>query len=106
MARNVVSLTAEEKRVAKALLAKKWRNQDIQALINTGRKATINSGRITGVKKNAAQQPATKEEVEFVLLKKRSYDQQTGLNRYEDERLIRSREAMILAVQVFNSAGI
>ena len=36
-----VTLTSLEKRVAKALLAKKWRNQDIQALINTGRKATV-----------------------------------------------------------------
>lgn len=106
MARNVVSLTAEEKRVAKALLAKKWRNQDIQALINTGRKATINSGRITGVKKNAEQEIASEDEVAFFLLKKRSYDQQTGLNRYDDERLIRAREAMILAVQVFNSAAL
>jgi len=34
MAEKSVSLTFGEKRVAKALLAKKWRNQDIQALIN------------------------------------------------------------------------
>lgn len=106
MAKNAVSLTPEEKRVTKALLAKKWRNQDIQALINVGRKATINSGRITGVKKNAEQESASEEEVAFFLLKKRSYDQQTGLNRYDDERLIRAREAMILAVQVFNSAAL
>ena len=101
-----VTLTPLEKRVAKALLAKKWRNQDIQALINTGRKATVNSGRITGVKKDQKLVPAKDDEVEFFLLKKKAYDQQTGLNRYEDERLIRSREAMILAVHVFNSAGL
>src|SRR5690606_12028206 len=106
MAKNGVSLTPEERRVAKALLAKKWRNQDIQALINIGRKATINSGRITGVKKSAEQEIASEEEVTLFLLKKRSYDQQTGLNRYDDERLIRAREAMILAVQVFNSAAL
>ncbi len=106
MAKSGVSLTPEEKRVAKALLAKTWRNQDIQALINVGRKATINSGRITGVKKNAEQESGSEEDVAFFLLKKRSYDQQTGLNRYDDERLIRSREAMILAVQVFNSAAL
>lgn len=106
MSKISVSLTPEEKRVAKALLEKKWRNQDIQALINIGRKATINSGRITGVKKNAGQVAASEDEVAFFLLKKRSYDQQTGLNRYDDERLIRSREAMILAVQVFNSAAL
>jgi hypothetical protein len=106
MAKNGVSLTPEEKRVAKALLAKKWRNQDIQALFNIGRKATINSGRITGVKQSAKQALASDDEVEFFILKKGAYDQQTGLNRYEDERLIRAREAMILAVHVFNSPSL
>jgi hypothetical protein len=106
MSKGPVSLTLEEKRVAKALLAKGWRNQDIHALINVGRKVTFNGGRVTGVKKDTNLQPADDEEVDFFLLKKRSYDQQTGLNRYDDERLIRSREAMILAVQVFNSAAL
>ena len=106
MAKKDVSLTLEEKRVAKALLAKKWRNQDIQALINIGRKATINGGRITGVKQNDEQELASEEEVAYFLLKKKCYDQQTGLNLYDDERLIRAREAMILAVQVFNSAAL
>ncbi|MGO6946871.1 DUF3644 domain-containing protein [Rhizobium johnstonii] len=106
MAKNVVSLTPEEKRVVKALLARKWRNQDIQALINTGRKATVNGGRITGVKKDQVLQPATDQEVDFFLIRKKAYDGQTGLNQYEDERLVRAREAMILAVQVFNSAGL
>lgn len=100
------SLTAEEKRIAKALLAGGWRNQDIQALVNIGRDATINGGRITGVKQDDAQEAASKEEVDFFQLKKRTYDPQTGLNQYDDERLIRSREAMILAVQVFNSPGV
>lgn len=106
MAKKDVSLTPLEKRVAKALLAKKWRNQDIQALINIERSATVNSGRITGLKKDQKLLPATQDEVDFFLLRKRAYDSQTGLNRYDDERLIRSREAMILAVQVFNSAGL
>lgn len=101
-----VSLTPLEKRIAKALLAKDWRNQDIQALINVGRKATVNSGRITGVKKDHELQLASEDEVNFFLMKKKAYDQQTGLNRYDDERLIRSREAMILAVHVFNSAAL
>lgn len=101
-----VSLTDDEKRIVKALLTKGWRNQDIQALINTGRKATINSGRITGVKKNSDQEVASDDEVAFFQIRKRSYDPQTGLNKYEDERLVRAREAMILAVQSFNSAGL
>lgn len=101
-----VSLTADEKRIVKALLAKGWRNQDIQALINTGRSATINSGRITGVKKNDKQEQATDDQVDFFILKKRSYDPQTGLNQYDDERLVRAREAMVVAVQIFNSAAL
>lgn len=96
-------LTEEEKKIVKALLAKRWRNQDIQALINSGgRKATVNSARITGVKQNSTIIPATNEEVEAFLRRKKSYDVITGLNLLDDERLIRAREAMILAVQVFN----
>ena len=100
------SLNLNEKRIVKALLAKGWRNQDIQALVNTGRRATINSGRITGVKKNTNQELASDDEVAFFQLKKRAYDLQTGLNQFDDERLIRAREAMILAVQIFNSAAL
>jgi len=108
MARRVRrgSLTAEEKRVVKRLLARKWRNQDIQALINTGRTSTINSARTTELKQNERQRQASEEETDFFILKKRSFDPTTGLNLFDDERLIRAREAMILAVQVFNSAGL
>ena len=97
------SLTKAEKPVVKALLAKGWRNQDIQALVNIGRTATINSARITGVKQDSKIKPADDDDVEFYLIRKRSYDLQTGLNLYDDERLIRAREAMLLAVQAFNS---
>ena len=37
------ALTKDEKRIVKALLNDGWRNQDIQALVNVGRGATINS---------------------------------------------------------------
>ena len=99
-------LTAEEKRVVKRLLERRWRNQDIQALINTGRPITINSARTTEVKQNNRQRLASDEETDFFILKKRSFDPSTGLNLFDDERLIRAREAMMLAVQVFNSAGL
>lgn len=59
------ALTNEEKPIVKALLAKGWRNQDIQALVNIGREATINGARITGVKQDAAIVAASDEEVEF-----------------------------------------
>jgi hypothetical protein len=97
------ALTADEARIVKALLAKGWRNQDIQALVNFGRKATVNGGRITGVKQSKTIEPAENDAVEFFLRKKKSYDPRTGLNLFDDERLIRAREAMALAVQIFNS---
>jgi hypothetical protein len=37
---------------------------------------------------------------------KQSFDLETGLNMVVDERLVRAREAMILAVQIFNSASL
>ncbi|WP_258042982.1 DUF3644 domain-containing protein [Sphingomonas sp. NBWT7] len=107
MARNKQgALTDDEKSIVKALLAKGWRNQDIQALVNVGREATINSARITEAKNNNAVSAASDEEVEFFQIRKRSFDHKTGLNLYDNERLIRSREAMILAVEVFNSPSL
>ena len=98
------ALTSQERKIVKALLDNGERNQDIQALINTGRQATINSARITEVKKNDKQEKATNDEVEIFKLKKQSFDFTTGLNIVDDERLIRAREAMMLAVHIFNSA--
>ena len=49
--------------------------------------------------------PASLEEVAFFRRKKHSFDPITGLNLYGDERLIRAREAMILAVTIFNSGS-
>lgn len=53
------ALTKDEKRIVKALLDMGWRNQDIQALVNAGRSATINSARITEVKEDQAQKAAS-----------------------------------------------
>lgn len=100
------ALTLEEKRIVKGLLVQNWRNQDIQAWINGGRNGTVNGARISAVKKDANQQAATPEELDYWLKWKRATDPQTGLNRYDHERIIRAREAMVLAVQVFNSAGL
>ena len=59
------ALTAHEKEIVKALLDKGHRNQDIQALINLGRSATINSARITEVKKNKKQKAASDDKLTF-----------------------------------------
>jgi hypothetical protein len=97
------ALTAEEKRVVKALILRGWRHQDIQALVNIGRVATINSGRISEMKQDKHVTPAADDQVAFYQLRKNSYDPSTKLNLFDDERLIRAREAMCLAVQLFNS---
>ncbi|TYO61027.1 hypothetical protein FXV83_40450 [Bradyrhizobium hipponense] len=99
------ALSIEEKRVIKSLISEGMRNQDILTLINYEREATINFGRITGIKKDPAVAPASTEETAYFKRKKRSFDPITGLNFYEDERLIRAREAMVLAVTIFNGAS-
>jgi hypothetical protein len=102
---KAATLTEEEKRVAKALIADGMRNQDVHALINYERPVTVNFGRIAEVKKDEKIVAASPEEVAFFRRKKKSFDPITGLNLYGDERLIRAREAMILAVTIFNSGG-
>ncbi|MFY0611027.1 MAG: DUF3644 domain-containing protein [Hyphomicrobiaceae bacterium] len=97
------SLDEEEKRVVKALLSEGMRNQDIQDLVNRGRRATINGARITEVKQDDDQEVAREDEVELFKIKRKLYDPVTGLNDIDHERLIRSREAMMMAVQIFNS---
>jgi uncharacterized protein DUF3644 len=74
--------------------------------VNIGRVATINGARITEVKKSQTQQAASDDEVAFFEIRKRSFDAKTGLNLFDNERLIRAREAMILAVQAFNSPAL
>lgn len=100
------ALTEFEKSIVKALLQSGERNQDIQALINVGRSATINSARITEVKQDPTVYPASDDDVSFFKEKQKYFDPITGLNLYDDERLLRAREAMILAVQVFNSPSL
>ncbi|WP_226019751.1 DUF3644 domain-containing protein [Novosphingobium sp. FKTRR1] len=100
------ALTLLEKSVIKALIIDGWRNQDVQALINTGRAASINFGRISGVKTDNAIKPATKQQVETFRHKKLLFDHVTGLCPIDNERLVRAREAMILAVGLFNTPRI
>ena len=102
------SLTDEEKRVAKSLILHQVPQQDIQYLLNFGRKKTINNGRISEISSDPNQEAASESEVEYFKLKKQHFNPQTGLNFFddEDERLIRAREAMILAVQSFNSVNL
>lgn len=100
------SLTSLEKSVIKALLNDGWRNQDIQVLINTGRPASINFGRISGIKANNAIAPATQKQVDAFRHEKLLFDHVTALCPIDHERLVRAREAMIMAVEIFNTPRI
>jgi hypothetical protein len=100
------ALTPLERSVIKALLQDGWRNQDIQVLINTGRPASINFGRISGIKADDTIVPASKQQVEAFRHKKLLFDHVTGLCPIDNERLVRAREAMILAVELFNTPRI
>ncbi|UVO51349.1 DUF3644 domain-containing protein [Sphingomonas sp. SUN019] len=99
------SLTIAEQRIAKALAIDGERNQDIHILINIGRTPSVNFGRLSGVK-DWSIQPATADETGAFKFEKSLVDLKTGLSPFQDERLVRSREAMMLAVQVFNLPGL
>ncbi len=104
--RSKPTLSPLEKSVIKALLNNGWRGQDIQALVNTGRAASINSGRVSAIKADSSIAPASKQQVEGFRQKKLLFDHVTGLCPIDDERLIRAREAMLLAVELFNTPRI
>ncbi|MBQ5478635.1 MAG: DUF3644 domain-containing protein, partial [Acetobacter sp.] len=101
------SLTQEEKALVNALLHEGYRQQDIAFIINQGRfdqrqLVTVNQARIT---QSGDVTAASKEQVEEYFKTLSAYDPKTFLNPYKesDKRLIRSREAMIAAVQTFNT---
>ena len=83
------ALTPLEKSVIKALLSNGWRSQDIQVLINTGRPASINFGRISGIKADIAVVVATKQQVEAFRHKKLLFDHVTGFCPIDKERQLR-----------------
>ena len=96
-------LTDDERAIAKYLFDDGWSGQDILSALNIGRQYSINSGRLTAVKKDKTQLPCSDEEIGRFFRVKEAFDLRTGLNPFKDERLIRAREAMITAVHIFNS---
>lgn len=99
-------LTKEEKPLVKGLLNMGYSSQDIVHIVNQGRPATINLARVTEVNQSKTLQAASEKQIRHFLKVQSAYDPQTLLNPYKDERLIRAREAMISAVQIFNSPAI
>lgn len=102
MRKAAVGLNDFERKIVKRLINDGFRNQDIQAQINLGRAATINFGRISGIKKDKNQSLASDDELARFRADKLLYDSRTGLHTARDERLVKGREAMLLAVRSFN----
>ncbi len=100
------SLTGKEKRYAKTLLDKKYAVQDIAFIINQGREKTVNQSVIQSLVGDKCIKTVDDKELDKFLKIQSSYDPKTLLNPFKDERLIRAREAMMAAVQIFNSPTI
>ena len=99
-------LTKPELPLVKGLLEIGYSAQDIVHIVNQGRLSTINLARVTEVKKNGNIKADTKEKVLEYIKVQSAYDPKTLLNPYKDARLIRAREAMVCAVQIFNNPAI
>ena len=70
---------------------------------------TINHARIKDIRdetKHATVRPASDKELDQFLATWPNVDPETGLAIQGDERLIKAREAMLCAVQNFNSGGL
>jgi len=100
------SLTVEEKRYAKSLFLKGYVVQDIAFVINQGRQQTVNQSVIQLCVNDEKVDIVDDPTLDFFLTIQAAYDPQTLLNPYKNARLIKAREAMISAVQLFNSPTI
>jgi hypothetical protein len=99
------SLTEYEKAIVKRLVIDGMPNQDAHHLINLGRSPSVNFGRLSGAK-DWNIEPASKDEVQRFKYEKSQIDLKTGLSPFEHERLVKAREAMILAIQSFNTPAL
>lgn len=94
--------------IVKAMLARNYVPQDIQAFFSRPTRS-INHARISEIRdgaKHKAIKQATDLELDAFLDAWPNVDPGTGLHLQGDELLIKAREAMIAAVHTFNSAGL
>src|SRR3954452_17336923 len=94
--------------IVKAMLAKKYVPQDIQAYFSRPTRS-INHARISEIRdgaKHRTVRAASDAELVAYLEAWPDIDPDTGLSARGDELLIKAREAMIAAVHTFNSAGL
>lgn len=94
--------------IVKAMLAKKYVPQDIQAYFSRPTRS-INHARISEIRdgaKHKTVKAADDAELDAFLEAWPNIDPTTGLHLQGDELLVKAREAMIAAVHAFNSAGL
>lgn len=94
--------------IVKAMLAKKYVPQDIQAYFSRPTRS-INHARISEIRdgaKHKAIKVASDAELDAFLAAWPNIDEATGLHLQGDELLVKAREAMIAAVHTFNSASL
>lgn len=94
--------------IVKALLARNYVPQDIQAYFSRPTRS-INHARISEIRdgrKHRTVKVASDDELDIFLNNWPNIDPDTGLHIQGDELLIKAREAMIAAVQTFNSGGL
>lgn len=97
------SLTEEEKPLVKRLLKMGYKAQDIVHILNQGRCTTVNSARVTEIAQNYKIEPVSEEAAKEFIKIQSAYDPITLLNPYKHPRLVKAREAMITAIQLFNT---
>jgi hypothetical protein len=94
--------------IVKAMLARKYVPQDIQAYFSRPARS-INHARISEIRNGAKHKgvrEASDDELDAFLKAWPNIDSATGLHFQGDELLVKAREAMIAAVHTFNSAGL
>ena len=95
--------------LVKTMLAKgKYNDQDILAYFTRPTRSVNHRliGEIRNETKHKVIKPASDEDLDAFLAIWPDIDHETGLSVRGDELLIKAREAMIAAVQTFNSAGL
>jgi Protein of unknown function (DUF3644) len=102
------SLGKWEVAIVKAMLAKKYVPQDVQAYFSRPTRS-INHARISEIRdgtKHKGIKAASDTELDAFLEAWPDVDPGTGLHLQGDELLTKAREAMIAAVHTFNGAGL